>query len=329
MNVLKEMDLFIVSGFLGAGKTTLIKHLLASSIQGVGKIALIVNEVGSMGIDGTLLSGQNVDMIEITSGCICCTLKSDFSRAIQEIRDRVSPDILVVEATGVAQPGDVLDVLYEPPANTFTRLRHLITVVDAEFFKAKDIFGPFYDNQIRCADTILLNKIDLVPSESLPDIQASLQEMNPKATILSTQHCTIDPHYLLTLDSNHMKETVHEHHVGIYHDQDHPDEGGFQAFSFEEARPFDRERLEEFLRSLPPNLFRLKGWARFPDSNAVINFTAGRYSIAPWDEPKKTALAMVGYNCDENDILNGLKGCLMEEPNGSKDSTQRRRERRG
>jgi G3E family GTPase len=310
------MDVFIVSGFLGAGKTTLIKHLLTSNIQEVGKVALIVNEVGNIGIDGTLLSGKNVDMMEITSGCICCTLKTDFSRAIQEIHDRVSPDFLVVEATGVAQPGDILDTLYEPPANKYSRIRHLVTVVDADFFKAKDMFGPFYDNQIRCADTILLNKIDLIPSESVSDIQTSLQEMNPKATIFATQHCAVDPQHLLTVEYEPMKEADHAHHVGVHRDHEHPDEGGFQAFSFEEKRPFDREKLEAFLQSLPPNLFRLKGWARFPDSYAVINFTAGRYSIAPWDEPNVTALAMVGYNCNETDILDGLKGCLMEEPNG-------------
>ena len=317
MNELKKMAVFIVSGFLGAGKTTLVRHLLTSNIQGIGKVALIVNEVGDMGIDGTLLSGKNVDMIEITSGCICCTLKTDFSRAIQEIHDRVSPDFLVVEATGVAQPGDILDTLCEPPANTYSRIRHLITVVDAEFFRAKDMFGPFYDNQIRCADTILLNKIDLIPSESVSDIHASLQEMNPKATIFATQHCGVDPRHLLTVDPGHMEGVDDLYHSDAHHDHGHPAEGGFQAFSFEEKRPFDREKLEAFLRSLPPNLFRLKGWARFSDFDAVINFTAGRYSIAPWEEPKETALAMVGYNCNEIEILDGLKGCLVEEINGS------------
>jgi len=315
MNDLIKMDVFIVSGFLGAGKTTLIQHLLASNIQGIGKIALIVNEVGKMGIDGTLLSGKNVDMMEITSGCICCTMKTDFSRAIQEIHDRVKPDLLVVEATGVAQPGDILDTLYEPPTNKYSRLRHLVTVVDADFFRAKDMFGPFYDNQIRCADTILLNKIDLISSESVSDIQASLQEMNPKANIVATQHCSVDPQQILTVDSEHMKGSDHENRVNANHDHDHPEEGGFQAFSFEENHPLDREKLEAFLQSLPPNLFRLKGWGRFPDSCAVINFTAGRYSITPWDEPRKTALSMVGYNCDETEILRGLKGCLIEEPN--------------
>ena len=316
MNDLKMMDIFLVSGFLGAGKTTLIRRLLTSNIQGIGKVALIVNEVGNLGIDGILLSGRNVDMMEITSGCICCTLKTDFSRAIQEIHDRASPDFLVVEATGVAQPGDILDTLYEPPANEFSRIRHLVTVVDADFFKAKDMFGPFYDNQIRCADTILLNKIDLIPSESISGIQASLQEMNPRATIFATQHCAMDPRHLLMVDSGHMQGTDRVYHGNAGHNHDHPEEGGFQNFSFEEKRPFDRKKLEAFLQSLPPNLFRLKGWARFPDFYAVIDFTAGRYRIAPWEEPKKTALAMVGYNCDEDEILEGLKACLVEESNG-------------
>ncbi|MGD8227224.1 MAG: GTP-binding protein [Desulfobacteraceae bacterium] len=310
------MDVFIVSGFLGAGKTTLIKHLLTSNIQGMGKVALIVNELGNLGIDGTLLSGKNVDMMEITSGCICCTLKTDFSRAVQEIHDRVSPDSLVVEATGVAQPGDILDTLYEPPANEFSRIRHLVTVVDAEFFKAKDMFGPFYDNQIRCADTILLNKIDLIPPESVSDIQVSLQEMNPRAKIFATQHCAVNPQHLLMVEPTHMQGADHAYHGIAHYGHDHPDEGGFQAFSFDEERPFDRGKLEAFLQSLPPNLFRLKGWVRFPDFYAVINFTAGRYSIAPWEQPKKTALAMVGYNCDESEILEGLKACIIEEPNG-------------
>ena len=197
MTAAKKMEIFLVSGFLGAGKTTFVKHLLTSKLRGVGKVALIVNEVGDIGIDGTLLSGQNVDMIEIASGCICCTLKTDFARAIQEIHDRVHPDFLVVEATGVAQPGEILDAVYEPPANTYSRLRHLVTVVDTDFFKAREVLGPFYNNQISCADTILLNKIDLVSPELLREIQALVREINPDARVFTTQYCAVDPHDLL------------------------------------------------------------------------------------------------------------------------------------
>ncbi|RLC65663.1 MAG: hypothetical protein DRH97_07710, partial [Chloroflexi bacterium] len=103
------IDVLLVSGFLGAGKTTLIKHLLTNETRDIGTVAVIVNELGEVGIDGTLLSGRDVDITELVSGCICCTIKTDFFMAIQEIHDRVDPDFLVVEATGVAQPGDILD----------------------------------------------------------------------------------------------------------------------------------------------------------------------------------------------------------------------------
>jgi len=141
----RVMDVLLVSGFLGAGKTTLIKHLLTSEIGWIGKVAVIVNEVGEVGIDGTLLSGQNVDMVELTSGCICCTIQTDFIKAVQEIRDRVDPDFLVVEATGVAQPGDMFDILFYSPLSDFTALKNMVTVVDADFFKAREVLGTFYN----------------------------------------------------------------------------------------------------------------------------------------------------------------------------------------
>jgi len=312
MSTEKKMEIFLVSGFLGAGKTTFIKHLLTSELQGVGKVALIVNEVGDIGIDGALLSGQNVDMIEIASGCICCTLKTDFARAIQEIYDRVHPDFLVVEATGVARPGEILDAVYESPANRYSRLRHLVTVVDTDFFKAREVLGPFYNNQISYADTILLNKTDLVSPELLREIQTSVREINPGARVFSTQYCAVDPHDLLRVGLYDGKEHQPQRRKPAHHQHDHPEEGGFQAFSFEGKRPFDKDKLKGFLQSLPPTLFRLKGWVRFPDSYVLLNFTAGHYNFTPSNEAKKTALAFVGYNCNETEILDALTACLIE-----------------
>ncbi|MFQ5484708.1 MAG: CobW family GTP-binding protein [Desulfobacterales bacterium] len=306
------MDIFLVSGFLGAGKTTFIKHLLTSELQGLGKVALIVNEVGDIGIDGTILSGQNVDMIEIASGCICCTLKTDFTNAVEEIYHRVHPDFLVVEATGVAQPGDILDAVYETPAKRYSRLRHLVTVVDTDFFKAREVLGPFYNNQISCADTILLNKTDLVSPDLLREIQDLVRKINPDARVFMTQLCAVDLHDLLTVSLYEGNEQQPEDRKLLHHQHDHPDEGGFQAFSFEGKHPFDKEKLKEFLQTLPPTLFRLKGWVRFADADALLSFTAGHYSLMPANEVKKTALAFVGYNCNENEILNALTACLIE-----------------
>ncbi|MEE9611374.1 MAG: GTP-binding protein [Desulfatiglandales bacterium] len=302
------MEILLISGFLGSGKTTLIKHLLTSQIQKFGKVALIVNEVGDVGIDGTLLSGQDVDMVEITSGCICCTIKTDFSRAVQEIHDRVDPDFLIVEATGVAQPGDILDALFEPPMSEYSRLRGLVTVVDADIFKAREIFGTFYNNQIQSADTLILNKVDLIEPQSLQEIEALLGEMNPGARILPTPDCAVAPPLLLQGDPD-----VPSGHPHGHHDHGSFDEMGFQTFSFEDERPMHKEKLIEFLESLSPTLFRLKGWVRFPDVSAHLDFTGGRYSIRPMDGPRATALTFVGRNCSETQILEALEDCLVDD----------------
>jgi len=302
------MDVLLVSGFLGAGKTTLIKHLLTSEIGWIGKVAVIVNEVGEVGIDGTLLSGQNVDMVELTSGCICCTIQTDFIKAVQEIRDRVDPDFLVVEATGVAQPGDMFDILFYSPLSDFTALKNMVTVVDADFFKAREVLGTFYNNQIRFSDTLILNKVDLVKPSLLSEIEGLLRETNPGARILTAKYCKVDPSRLFHGYSQVRKEPHHEH--AGHHDHH---EWGFQSFSFKDERPMDKRGLETFMESLPSNLFRLKGWVRFPDSSAFLDFAGGRYRLEPVDKPRTTALTFVGKNCNETEILNSLRNCLEKK----------------
>jgi G3E family GTPase len=304
----QTMDILLVSGFLGAGKTTLIKHLITSPTEGVGKVAVLVNEFGDVGIDGTILSGQDIDIVELTSGCICCTIKTDFFKAIREIHERVCPDLLLVESTGVAQPGDILDVLSDPTLKEFSRLMKLVTVVDAGFFKARDVLGTFYVNQIRCADIVILNKADSVEEEKLQEIEAQLREMNEASIIFPAQYCAIDPLLLFRGYSGKLEDHTHEHHS-----DDHDDELDFQTFSFEDARPMDRDRLIQFLDSLPPTLFRCKGWVRFPDASVMLDFTSGRYRMAPSDNERATALTFIGRNCDSTEILHALNRCLVAE----------------
>jgi len=299
------MDVLIVSGFLGAGKTTLIRHLLGSKYSAEQRVAIIVNEVGQIGIDGTLLKGPDVDIMELTSGCICCTIKTDFFKAVQEIHKTFNPSHLIVEATGIAQPGDMFDILFEPPVSEFSRLSKLITVVDADFFKAKDVLGSFYDNQIRCADLLILNKNDLVEADELERIEVIVRDLNPGANILCAQYCQVDPALLFGADSTQPHRILQNHHS-------HPlEQDGFHSFSFEDDRPINRDKLDKFLDSLPPNLFRCKGWVRFKNSTGLLNFTGGNYRIEPSDESTRhTALVFVGRNCNEKEILRALEDCL-------------------
>jgi G3E family GTPase len=295
------MDVIIVAGFLGAGKTTLVRHMLQSGGgPRYGKIALIINEVGRIGIDGKLLSGRNVDMVELTSGCICCSMKNDFLRAVAEIHERVAPDALVVEATGVAQPADVMDAFLYPPLKEQGRLRSLITVVNADMFKAREVLGPFYDNQIRCADVVLLNKIDLVSPEELDEIRAAITELNPTAAILPTRYCKVD---LSLLMEDGPRERRRPLHLPLHDD-------GFQTFSFEDGPYFEKGRLEGFLSALPPTVYRLKGWVRFQGGSGHLDFSGGRYRIDPLEDHRATSLTFIGRNCAEEKILADLKACL-------------------
>lgn len=309
MNGSRRMEILLISGFLGAGKTTLIINLLASDIKGIGKWAVIVNEFGKVGIDGTVLSGRDVDIMELQSGCICCTIKTDFLRAIKEINDRVGPDFLVVEPTGIAQPGDILDIVSEPPVSEFSHLKSMVTVVDADFFKAREVLGTFYENQIRCADILILNKVDLVDDGQIRETEALLHQMNPRARILTARYCKVDPSLLFWSSSADREVFIHEHQGN-----GHQEGEGFQSFSFEDERPVERERLTRFLDSLPPRIFRCKGWVRFHDASAFLDFTGGRYRIEPIDSPRTTALTFVGRNCNEQEILKALNDCLIKDP---------------
>ena len=303
------MEVFLITGFLGAGKTTLIRHLLNSEFNADAKVAVIVNEVGEIGIDGSVIErqgGQDVDVMELTSGCICCTIKTDFFKAVQEIHKTLNPSHLIVEATGIAQPGDMFDILCQAPVSEFSRLKSVVTVVDAGFFEAREVLGTFYDNQIKCADILILNKTDQVESDRLEQIKVVLSDLNPKSHIVCAQHCIIDPNLLLGLSGGQEDRTPGD---VLFH---HHEQGGFYSFTFEDRRMMDKDKLDRFLDLLPPNLFRCKGWVRLAEGAKLLNYTGGNYRYEPGDGEHETALVFIGRNCDEKEIISDLEKCLVD-----------------
>ena len=297
----------IIGGFLGSGKTTTLLKLGKHLSETGHKIAIIVNEIGEVGLDGDTLSSTGIVTEELTSGCICCTMKTYFLKAVQEIHDTVKPDYLFVEATGVAQPADVLDTFFYPPLSEFTSLGNQVTVVDAGFFKARELLGSFYEDQIRFANIIILNKIDLVESELLRDIEKTLCKMNPEARIFTAQNCVVDPSLLVQENSGDRGIVPR-----AFENHNNHQRWGFQTFSFTDERPLEKSKLIRFLESLPLELFRLKGWVRFPDDSAFLDFSSGRYRFEPVDGQRPTTLTFVGRNCKETKILSALNDCLFE-----------------
>ena len=207
----------VISGFLGAGKTTLIKKLFESGFNNE-KIVLIENEFGEIGIDGGFLKESGIEIKEINSGCICCSLVGDFATSINEIIEKFSPERIIVEPSGVGKLSDIINAIKEIKQDVVLNI--LATVVDGP--KAKVYlknFGEFFINQVDAADTIIINKIEKLTNEKLLEVVALVKEKNPTANIITTPISSLTGEKLLaileekaSLKDELIKQMEEEHH---------------------------------------------------------------------------------------------------------------------
>ena len=176
----------IISGFLGAGKTTLIRKLLEESLSGE-KVVLIENEYGEVGIDGGFLKDAGIEITEMTSGCICCTLVGDFAKALREVLEKFHPDRIVIEPSGVGKLSDVMQSVTDFEKEAEVKLNALCTVVNAlKAEKQMKAFGEFFNNQIQYATAVVLSRSQNASAEQLDFCRNCIHELNPKAAVVTT-----------------------------------------------------------------------------------------------------------------------------------------------
>ena len=225
----------IVSGFLGAGKTTLIKKLLAEAFQGE-KLVLIENEFGEISIDGGFLKESGVQISEMSSGCICCSLVGDFNKALKDVHQQFAPDRILIEPSGVGKLSDVIVAVENTVKDVpDMKLNSFVTVADATKVKVyMKNFGEFYNNQIESAGTIILSRTQKLNQEKLEAAVALLREKNPNAAILTTPWDELDGKTILSaiekvsladellarMRAEHEADEAEHHH----HHHDHDDE---------------------------------------------------------------------------------------------------------
>ena len=219
----------IISGFLGAGKTTLIKKLLDQAFRGE-KVVLIENEFGEIGIDGGFLKDAGVEITEMNSGCICCSLVGDFGAALKKVLDDYAPDRIIIEPSGVGKLSDVIAAVEGVQKTTpALHLHSFVTVVDAT--KAKVYmknFGEFFNNQVEHASAILLSRTQNMDQAKLDAAVRLLREKNPKAAILTTPWDQLTGEQIVSaMEGGHslaeelMEEIAHEHHDEDEHEHHH------------------------------------------------------------------------------------------------------------
>ena len=219
----------IISGFLGAGKTTLIKKLIREVFQGQ-QVVLIENEFGEIGIDGGFLKEAGINITEMNSGCICCSLVGDFAEALRQVVEQFHPDHILIEPSGVGKLSDVRRAVENTGKEADLEIGSLVTVVDVK--KARMYmknFGEFYNNQIASAGTIILSRTQDVSDEKLKEITALIREKNPDAIVVTTPWDDLDgktihdamEQSLSLADQLLMEEESHHHH---HHDDEDEDE---------------------------------------------------------------------------------------------------------
>ncbi len=222
----------IISGFLGAGKTTLIKKLLAEAYQGE-KLVLIENEFGEISIDGGFLKDSGVQVSEMSSGCICCSLVGDFNKALKEVHEKFRPDRILIEPSGVGKLSDVIVAVENTVKDVpDMKLNSFVTVADASKVKVyMKNFGEFYNNQIESAGTIILSRTQKLSQEKLEAAAAMLREKNPTAAIITTPWDQIDGKTILAavekvslademLEKMRAEHEADEHEHHHHHDHD-------------------------------------------------------------------------------------------------------------
>jgi G3E family GTPase len=293
----------IITGFLGSGKTTLLNHILTNQ-QGL-KTAVLVNEFGEIGIDNELIVATDDNMVELSNGCICCTINNDLVEAVSQVLKRQEKlDYLVVETTGLADPLPVAMTFLGSKLRDLTRLDSIITVVDAANYSLDLFNSQAAFSQINYGDVILLNKSDLVDEPKLKDLERKINEIKEGSRIIRTTNSQVPLPLILSVglfesdkyfdseahehdhhehhDHDHDHSTCeqdhhdhdhsnceHEHHdhEHHHHHSDHLENDGFVSISFESDKPFVIRKFQYFLdNQLPTNVFRAKGIMWFDES---------------------------------------------------------------
>jgi G3E family GTPase len=288
----------LVTGPLGSGKTTLLRHILRTRSA---KIAIVMNEFGEIAIDTKVIEGKNVRIAELGGGCVCCSLVGEFEAAVNEIIEKVAPEMIIVETTGLAEPEALVFNIQE--ALPQCRLDGVVSVIDADMLVRFPELGHTTRLQIEGADILLLNKIDLVQATQIEPLETKLREINPTAAIVRTERCQIDPELLFGIGrEKEVARPQHRHQLE------------FESFTFSSDKAFSRDCFARFADGIPPSVVRAKGFICLTDGAQLFNFVAGRWELEPF-ESDRTELVFIGKKiaAEKSTILHALEECVAQK----------------
>ena len=302
------VPVLLVTGFLGAGKTTLVNHLLAHA-EG-RRIAAVVNDFGAINIDAELIAGAGEGVISLANGCICCSLEGDLLRTLAALLRRdPRPELIVIETSGVADPADIVRNLMDPVISRAAPLETVLCVLDAS--QAGPLDDPLQRAQLRAADMIVLSKLDLADDAARERIRAAIAAVNARAVLIEAVQGEVPLDVLAPADPD---TAPRQREIG----RSGPRAERFESVSWTSERPLVLARLQEVIGRLAPKLVRAKGFiatVEHPGRPLLLQFAGGRATLAPAEAggggpPVRIVfIAEIGV-LSASEIDAAMKGCV-------------------
>ena len=320
-----SIPILLLSGFLGSGKTTLLNHLL-SNAQGL-KVGVVINDFGQVNIDSLLVTAQTEDTLELSNGCICCSVEDgQLDNALGQLAHQGSQlDYIIVEASGLAEPRELATML-RLMKNNYCHFDSLVSLVDgANFDKNRQAHkSGFKDLEI--ADVVIINKADLVTKKQLDEIKQAVKMIAPQARLLQAEQAQVDWRLLLEVNQDKVSQQLklkpaNNHHSHLHHQ--------FQSVSFETDKPLDWRKFEAWADGLASNIFRAKGVIDFGAKGAYQRFVfqavGQRHSLKldEWQpsETPATQLVVIGTELAEAQLKQQLKQLIDKQPDDVRQET--------
>jgi G3E family GTPase len=318
----RKIPVTVISGFLGAGKTTLVNHLMQQHTG--GRIGVVVNEFGEVGIDGQLIVAEEEALIEINNGCVCCTVRADLVVSVKELlaRSHAGIERLIVETSGLADPAPVLQTfLADPDLREAVELESVVTVVDGHHF-GQQLNDEIVREQVAFADVIVINKIDLIDQLALQQLKLQIRALNPTASITTASHSRVAADSLLgvrrfslpallELEPDLLDENAHDHEHDV----------SIQSCALIETGALDPDRFNRWINQLVQErgqqLMRMKGVLHFASEPRQFHFHSVHMLLEArpgrvWraDETRENKFVFIGRDLDMPRLRKAFADCL-------------------
>ena len=310
------INVYIISGFLGAGKTTFIQKLLKE--HKFDKVMLLENEFGEVGVDSAFFD-SSLKMKEINNGCICCSLQGDFEKALEEIEEMGITDLLI-EPSGVGKLSDIIDVVKKD--SDFRIISHICIVDVKTAGKYHNNFKEYFDDQVKAANALVLSHLDVADEDKVNSVKEMLREVNPDVDILDTSIEEMNISDLLNVivsggeimpefDEHYHHhdegeccchdedECHHEHH---HHHHHHDADEDFVNIALRPEYVFDKEELESILSKMDEDVIRVKGYVNGKDGTLYLNYVLNEYHVFYGEKKDESLVVAIGSKLDEQKI---------------------------